>query len=143
MAANIDKAIAPLIRAIWKQGIITTNSCQENRPGIAWIAFANADEATYFLDLVAEYQTNYTGAFSDTLYSRIMGEEPNGWEYSCNLFNAAVEETRVGDTVYEKNTGPADFGFSVSIRFPVTDIPLILARLREVEAAHRREKRQR
>src|SRR5262249_6077338 len=43
--ADVDEELAPLILALWKKGIVTCNSCQENRPGIAWVEFLTARDA--------------------------------------------------------------------------------------------------
>ena len=53
--AEVDEEMAPLILALWRAGISTTLSCQENRPGIAWIAFATPEDARRFLNRVAVY----------------------------------------------------------------------------------------
>jgi hypothetical protein len=36
---EVDEGLAPLLKAIWDLGIMTCNSCQENKPGIMWIEF--------------------------------------------------------------------------------------------------------
>ena len=46
---EVDERIAPLLEAIWDCGIITCNSCQENKPGIIWIEFLAAEDAEAFL----------------------------------------------------------------------------------------------
>lgn len=45
---EVDELMAPLLQAIWSQGIITSNSCQENRPGVMWIEFFSAVDAEAF-----------------------------------------------------------------------------------------------
>ena len=68
--AEIDEEIAPLIEEIWKAGMGTTNSCQENQPDVAWIEFYSSIDAAEFLDVVAgEYSDEF-----DSLYNRIRGE---------------------------------------------------------------------
>src|SRR4051794_25473803 len=55
LRAEVDTGIAPLILALWKAGILTYNSCERNRPGVAWVEFATTQHARRFLNLVAEY----------------------------------------------------------------------------------------
>ena len=49
----IDEGIAPLIEEIWKAGIWTANSCEENRPGWMWIEFLRTMDAVKFLNIIA------------------------------------------------------------------------------------------
>src|SRR5262245_12701217 len=53
--AEVDEGLAPLILALWRAGIDTVNSCQENRPGVVWVEFASTFDAERFLSLVACY----------------------------------------------------------------------------------------
>ena len=127
--AKIDERLAPLIRAIWKAGIETTMCCQEFHRGIAWIAFASADDLTAFLNLVGIYESG-----DDTLYNRI--NYRNGaisaplWEYFVN----------VGD-LQENNGyhGPPDFNITIGLFFPVCDIPALLKRLTDIAATGQEE----
>lgn len=132
--AEIDVEIAPLIEQIWTAGIETTNSCQENQPGMAWIEFLTAIDAADFLNAVAgEYSNEF-----DSLYNRIahgwepLASRPVGWcEYSLHPWDASVEQKWVNeDEIDEAPTGPPEFVFSVSVRFPRTDIPLLIERMR-------------
>lgn len=70
MKADIDEGIAPLIEQIWKADIYTVNSCEENRPDIIWIEFLTPDDASWFLNIVAQYDKDI-----DSLYNRAR----NGW----------------------------------------------------------------
>ena len=132
--AQIDKGIAPLIREIWKAGIATLNSCEENRPGWVWIQFEHSTEAERFLNIVAQYDEGM-----DTLYNRIrqewvpMDAEMEGeWEYSVLPKDVAVEQTLVDDEYLEEScSGPSNFFFTLSIRFPRTDLPRVLERVED------------
>jgi hypothetical protein len=142
LRAEVDVELAPLILALWKAGIFTTNSCQENFPGIAWIQFLTTHHAQRFLNRVAVYPDEgdmrlvngrtYVGdvPFWETLYGRATGYAgEKGWEYALNPYNRGVEEEIVNDEVVETCIGPSDFDFFVSVRFPRADIPLILERM--------------
>jgi hypothetical protein len=140
--AEVDVELAPLILEMWKAGVATVLSCQENRPGIAWIAFPAADFATGFLDLVAVHPGEDDAPAADdapygaTLYRRIAGCGSIGdWQYALFPENYGVREKIVKGKLVETCTGPANFEFLVSVRFPRTDIPLILKRLQAVNAA--------
>ncbi len=53
MEADIDLLIAPLILRLWKNGIRTDSSCEENEPGIIWIGFPDHKDAKQFFDAVS------------------------------------------------------------------------------------------
>jgi hypothetical protein len=128
---EVDEELGPLILALWKLGIDTVNSCQENRPGITWIEFLTPVDAAEFLDLVAVHPDE-DPSYEETPYDRIVGfGEEGDWEYALHPQNWAVDEEVIDDEVIEHSTGPADFNFFVSIRFPKTDLPWILARVSE------------
>jgi len=145
--AEVDEELAPLILALWKAGIDTLMSCQENRPGVAWICFPTARDAKHFLDAVAVCPDQkdlrtvgdrlYVGdvPFGETLYGRISrcgGDDD--WQYAVHVHNWGVDEDLVNDEVVQTCIGPADFAFFVSVRFPRTDLPLILDRLQQATA---------
>lgn len=131
--AEIDVEIAELIGSIWTAGIQTTNSCQENQPGLAWIDFPTAFDAADFLNAIA-------GEFdevNDSLYNRIRREwEPTDasniewWQFDSSPWDSSVIQTFVGDNeIEELSSGPANFVFSVSIRFPRSDIGTVTRRM--------------
>lgn len=136
-SANIDVKLAPIILKLWQLNIRTFNCCQENQPGIAWIEFASAIDAQEFLNLVAEYPTLKDlkrTKFWKTRYGRIMNYEDGNvknWQYDILLDNYGVEQTldEQLDMVEDNFTGRNDFGFSVSIRFPISDIKFIKEKL--------------
>lgn len=131
MEADIDEEIVPLVRELWRAGIETVNSCQGNRPGIIWIQFATTDDAANFLDIVAEYEEG-----KDTLYNRAMGRWDGGefpvtfWDYAALPEDRGlVEGFTEDDEVEEWHEGLTDAFFSVSVRFPRSDFPTVLARM--------------
>lgn len=150
--AEVDEEMAPLIRALWRAGISTTLSCQENRPGVAWIAFATPEDARRFLNRVAVYpdaadlreaggRTSVGNVpFRETLYGRITGCDSEGdWEYGVFVDDYGVAEELVGNESVTTHVGPADFEFGVSIRFPRSDMPLILERLTSARGVQKRK----
>jgi hypothetical protein len=136
--ARIDKNIAPLIRELWRADIFTFNCCEENRPGIMWIQFASVFEAEMFLNIVARYEEGV-----DNLYNRIRQEWsredgiiPGAWVYDVYPTDFSVEQRflRCG-CIEERSTGPCEFSFSMSIRFPKGDYPVLLERMLEYNAS--------
>jgi len=143
MEAEVDQGIAALIREIWKAGIGTLNSCQENQPGIVWIEFVTCEDARCFLNIVAAYEDGL-----DTLYNRArQGWNPIDeddmmhpfWSYDIHPEDLALQEEidDAGDVLAETHPGAPEFEFSVSIRFPECDYPLVLKRLKEHNAKSR------
>jgi hypothetical protein len=129
--AEIDEAIAPLIRELWKADIETRHSCQESLPGITWISFATAYDAEKFLDIVAEYDED-----PHSLYGRITGRwhcpgrvapiwEYDAYAHDCNLVEEPINENEVE----EWHEGAPAFVFSIAVRFPRSDYPEVLAKM--------------
>lgn len=124
--ADVDEELAPLIEQLWKAGIATVLSCQENRPGVAWIMFLMAEDLSTFLDIVAEYDPDEA-----SLYRRISlaSDLEECWEYDLRPQDAALHEEFLGGGVEEWHEGEACFYFNVSVRFPRTDLPTLLQRM--------------
>ena len=136
--ADIDEELAPLIEEIWKMDFPTVNSCQENQPGVAWIEFFSSVDAAEFLDVVAgEYSDE-----SDSLYNRIRGEwdgtsgpVQGKWKFDIHPVDMSIRQWYVDEgCIDEEPTGAPEFLFHVSIRFPRTDIDVLLQRMREFNA---------
>jgi hypothetical protein len=124
----IDADIAPLIEALWARGIETRNSCQDNTDDhYVWIEFASPLDASGFLNNVVGRASGWR-----SMYRRAMLEfdVPGGeWRYAIHPMNLGIEQTLVGDEVHERRIGPNDIDFSVSIRFPRSDLPTVMQRL--------------
>ena len=77
--AYVDEGIAPLIREMWRAGIRTQMSCQEDGFGLVWLNFDCPLEAAKFMNIVAEYEEE-----PNSLYQRMLGhyaEVADTWEY--------------------------------------------------------------
>lgn len=123
---QIDVNLAELLYWIFTLGIKTLNSCEENRPGIAWIQFANSENFKRFMNLVAQYPKK-DEVYWKTLYGRMMSySEDDNWEYDMRPINYGVNEELIGDEVIETFLGYHDFEMWVSVRFPITDIELLV-----------------
>src|SRR5262249_30679529 len=87
-----------------------------------------------FLNIVAQYQDG-----NDELYRRInpvctkAGQLPD-WEYSVMVSDLALNEEIIDDCVECSYESPTDFHFSVSVRFPPQDLPVVLQRLKDHNA---------
>lgn len=125
--AAIDEKIAPLIREIWTAGIETVNSCEDNKPGIVWVQFASSEGCAVFLDIISRYTDCDESEF---LYRRVLQRESRNWEYALHPNDYSLDEwLDDDDVVNESHSGVSNFGFSVSVRFPVTDLPILVERL--------------
>ena len=104
---KVDEGIAPLLKAIWKLGIETTLSCQENRDGIAWIEFATAEDAKAFIDIVSHRHDSDP----HSLYNRIAGEwcdddakePPLFWEFSTSPHDLNKERSSTDEDEVDEN----------------------------------------
>lgn len=125
--AEIDEALAPLIREIWKAGIETEMSCQETEPGIAWIEFASVEHLCRFLNAAVYHERE-----SDSLYKRSQqlgsGSTPM-WEYTFNLMDIFEGQQE------HLNGGLACFEATVGAFFPQSDILVLLERLKAFNSA--------
>jgi hypothetical protein len=135
--AEVDEDLAPLILSLWKVGIDTSNSCQENLHDFAWVEFPTMVDAMKFVDLVAVFPDE---GEVYTLSDHLFVGDASLWElslgsftgcggdrhrqYGVNVHNRGVEEEVVRTCV-----GPSDFEFPVPIHFRREDLPLILERL--------------
>ena len=127
----VDKGIAPLLKLIWKHKIETTNSCEDNQPGLIWIEFLNMKNLTKFLNLIAKYP-NKNEVFWKTMYSRIMGnsDEKDNWKYDIHPINWGVDEEIVDDEAIETFSGKHDIDFTISVRFSKKEVPEIMKALK-------------
>jgi hypothetical protein len=127
---TVDEGLVRLLDLIWRHGIGTDNSCQENRPGIAWIQFPSADDAKRFLNLVSVYPDSGIPRYL-TLYGRIAGDcdGPCRWTFDALPVNCGVRSLLCGNESVDTFSGANAFEFLISIRFPVEDISLLVQEL--------------
>lgn len=137
--AYIDRTIAPLIRELWKADIPTINSCEEVRPGWVWIQFPATTFAEAFLDSTARYDDGL-----DDLYYRIRREWTSNnrreiagaWKYEVYPQDLTVDETELEAKGDEACLGPSHFVFVTSVFFPQSDLPIILAHMKDLNEAN-------
>ena len=123
---EVDEGIAPLLQVIWNSGIITCNSCQENKPGIIWIEFLAAEDAEAFLTRVVSGLDPINSPAADNyLYSRITGAE-GGWQYTAHPHDAREYIDEENGCIELNASQSCGFTLSISIRFPVGDYEKLL-----------------
>lgn len=134
LEADVDAGIAEFILELWRAGIETMMSCQDN-DGRVWVEFPSANDAERFLDIVA-------GEYDDdiySLYNRLVHEgedddwetfrESHAWQYACApmdyngaLFDAQGELERPAEA-------QRFIQLHVSVRFPRYDYDEVLQRM--------------
>jgi hypothetical protein len=123
---KVDEGIAPLLKAIWGSGIITCNSCQENKPGIVWIEFLAAGDAEAFLIRVLSGLDPINSPGADNwLYSRIMGANC-GWQYTAHPHDVREYIDEKKGTMELNASESCGIELSISVRFPVGDYERLL-----------------
>ncbi|MDQ1261354.1 MAG: hypothetical protein QG575_535 [Euryarchaeota archaeon] len=121
MIIEVDEGIAPLLQIIWNCGIITTNSCQENKPGIIWIEFLAAEDAEAFLTRVVSGLDPINNPKADNwLYSRIMGAN-GSWQYTAHPHDAREYIDEEDGCIGLNANQSCSIALSISIRFPMDD----------------------
>jgi hypothetical protein len=130
MMIEVDEGIAPLLEAIWNCGIITCNSCQENRPGIIWIEFLASEDAEAFLTRVVSGldPINRPGA-GNWLYSRMTGGD-GGWQYAAHPHDAREYFDEEGGSIELNALKPCKIALSISVRIPAADYEWLCTLLR-------------
>jgi hypothetical protein len=124
---EVDTGIADLIELLHKLDIATYLSCQENHPGIMWINFPCLD-AEVFLTICASKREEDIVDYENSIYGRMMNPNvKHGWEYNTHPHDWAEKIDEEKNEVYYD--GDSDIDSSISIRFPITDYPLIMERL--------------
>lgn len=131
----VDVGMVDLLKAIWQHDIVTVNSCQENFPDTTWIEFLSPDDASKFLNIVAGEHPHKEKRPWLSLYGRIEAFGSNqDWSFNIHPRNEGVIETLLNDEVRYEYLGFNDFKFSVSIRFPIKDIPKLILRLNKLQS---------
>lgn len=126
--AQIDTELAGIIESLWRLGINTRGCCQNesetlNRPVSVqrgYIGFELVDDLQRFLELLTDTDLadhrwqNFEWA--DAVGGEVVEIPPIGWTYRINV----------------RRPGPKRAGIEIgaSVRFPVSDIPLMDATLK-------------
>jgi hypothetical protein len=134
---KVDEGMSEIMSLLWKHGIETLGSCQENQPGIAWVQFASTPGFHKFLNIVAKFPAEEGADFLNSLYARIghHAENEKNWEFAIQPYN--VNEV-VNETVDEDGNETLEitcdddtlYTSSVSVSFPATDLPELVGILK-------------
>lgn len=123
---EVDELMAPLLQAIWSYGIITNNSCQENRPGVMWIEFFSAGDAEAFLTCIVSGLDPINNPKADNwLYSRVKGSS-DGWQYAAHPHDVREYIDPECGTIELNDSQSCGFTLSISVRFPQSDYERLL-----------------
>jgi len=128
--AEIDMAIAPLIREMWIAGIETSMSCQEDADGKVWIEFPDLHDLVKFLNITAQYEAGAVTLYNRMNYLLPLSDPSLAWDYGLFPADASLVWPDANDSDgpfgYEE---PPDFYFTFYVRFPVTDLFIVCERL--------------
>jgi hypothetical protein len=119
---KIDTKIAPLISELWKAGINTSNSCEDNVPAnFVWVEFPGVGMHNFMTILSV-----YGGQKSD-IYNHIVGNgsDMTDWIYSTNVHD--MNEDNDSDS----DTDDFDAKIYMSVRFPIKDLNEVYALVKQ------------
>jgi len=124
----IDKKIAPLMKEIWDCGARTSSSCEDigelnsdpDKLGVCLVQFVDVVDATLFLNAATVFEKGGKSLFNRMSLSGCRGVYP--WQYHIMPYDSAYDQS--GNLEFYE--GPADYGFLVSIYFPVSDIDTVM-----------------
>jgi hypothetical protein len=140
----VDVDLAPLVLEICKADIFYVGSSLEADTGLVSIAFHAPECAAQFLNVVAarpakadlktiDGQT-YMGAIpiKETLYARITerSDDPKAWQFSVEPEDFALDREVIEGKAVSKSHVPADFEFTLIVKFPKTDLPELVELMR-------------
>jgi hypothetical protein len=122
--ADVDRAIVWLILEIWRAGLHTVNSCEDNQPsGYVWVQFPVADDANAFIQAVI-----HPAPSDDDLNTRALAEHDlrGNWLYHVMPLGLNLDGEPGDAPLFE----PALVTLAVSVRFPRGDLDEVVRRLR-------------
>jgi hypothetical protein len=133
--AVVDAELASVILELWRLGIDTGMSCQDNQ-GRVLIEFPGDSDAGKFLNMLAAAGPDAADDLA-SLYNRMSGDrKPDDWDasgadrawrYDVRPVNWAIEDgEQIGQHMFE---------FPISVRYPHSDHDEVLRRLRYVADA--------
>jgi hypothetical protein len=120
---EIDCELVPIMKALWAQGITTTQSCQGPalERGHAYIVFLTSTDAARFLTSLKLDESEDP----ESMYQRIGEYHPDLWSPPWLVWRfKAHPEPLASD--------PVTFTFGMCVEFPPSDIPEITRRLTSV-----------
>lgn len=139
-AVDLDDAIVPLIRELWRAGLGTSNSCQAHEwTDLVWIEFARPEEVSKLLNIVAPmddtpgslWQKAGRWGFGSAMHTATA--RPGGtWRYHVSIHEVDARDP-------ENPSTTRGLWATISVLFPLEDLPLVVSRLRRDNDFHNRE----
>ena len=150
---EVDKGMVQILKLLWKLGISTSNTCENNNPShygkCVWISFGRGKDADEFFDIICRATFPYKEDESSELhglyyrveeiYSSRIHETHRGerdWDLAVSLndLNSYLVEPHVEDYLDEYR----GMSLSVSVRFPLQDKQIVIKILQN-EVANRKQ----
>lgn len=119
---DIDSNISELIELIWKCGIDTCNSCEDNIPcGYIWIEFSEYVDYQHFMSIVSYYCDDLDFRDKSLFWQEFI---PGAWIHDVHYYEIDGEDP-------DKLMSPRLY-----LRFPDTDKELVIDQLKKWLKAH-------
>lgn len=133
--AYIDEGIAPLIEEMWRAGIATWMSCEDNPAGYIWLVFEHQVHLEKFLNIV-RLRRRGPGVPLDALqhnYGVGVPYRHDQWVYRLHVDDDGSYSHRTWNRL--KVGREPDFQIRFNLHFPCTQLPEVMARLKEHNSA--------
>jgi hypothetical protein len=117
-SADIDEEIASLIAAMWSNGWLTRNSCQNNH-GFVWVEM-EISAAEALLTAVARNASKDVSWGAREAHTSWRGDrssrDPDQWDLATCAHNLSETLDEEADEIVE--IGPPEITLTISVRFP-------------------------
>lgn len=124
---DVDEDLVPLLNGMWRRGIVTTNSCQDE-DGRIWVEFASQRDVESFL--LTLFRNDEDGEDIDSFRNRVFGtwRPPDTEEEDvANVRWWWWWDVDVMDM--NRGEGPVRVELYHSVRFPIADLDEVARRL--------------
>ena len=121
---EVDEKLVELLKLVWKNNIMTGNSCQDNPLGYIWLNFIGYKDFDKFMSIVADKLN--IDAFNRMLTTNPIGK--TDWIYNIHFRNNTdIDSEEEGDEEPEYTYEYTSF----SVRFPHSDLQYVIDKLRD------------
>lgn len=127
MSADVDEGIADLILEMWRAGIDTIMSCQDNPPGRVWLDLPVSDVVDFLEIAAGDYDTDVESIFNRSVC----------WEDADDWRQFRAQRAWQYKAIPGCYSGPGEVPLitvDISIRFPHSDYEEVLRRFRSHNA---------
>lgn len=128
---EVDSGIAPLIKGLWKAGIDTYSSCEDNL-GYVYITFT-VQGSQQFLNAVSECDLDPHGLYCRMfrMYMLPHGGLDGCWRYDIRPMDVGLCSDGSFAPPTVSHSGKVNTVFEVTVRFPCSDYKEVLRRMSE------------